>query len=115
MICCDDPFLKADALKCFNEFSKRIIHISICHFSDISYGYDLKVNPYDVIDAICAVLSNEKKNISDFGVKATELILSESYNILGDNVCILNLFMVLNLFILILITMYFCFRWFIFL
>jgi len=88
MICCEDEYLKVDAIKFFNEFSKRIIHISICHFSDISYGYFLEVNPYVITDAICAVLSNEKKNISQFGVRATECILRESHNILGYNVCI---------------------------
>ncbi|XP_029341770.1 transformation/transcription domain-associated protein isoform X2 [Acyrthosiphon pisum] len=86
MICCDDEYLKVDALKFFNEFFKRIIYISICHFSDISYGYILEVNPYIITDAICAVLSNEKENIINFGVKATEFILRESRNILGDNV-----------------------------
>ncbi|XP_025202207.1 transcription-associated protein 1-like [Melanaphis sacchari] len=86
MICCDDEYLKADALTLFDEFTKRIIHISICHFSDISYGYFLEVNPYVIIDAICEVLSNEKENISQFGVKATEFILRESQKILGDNV-----------------------------
>jgi len=88
MICCDDEYLKVDALQFFNEFFKRIIYVSICHFSDISYGYVLEVNPYVIIDAICAVLSNEKENIFHFGVKATEFILRESRNILGDNVCI---------------------------
>lgn len=86
MICCDDEYLKADALKIFNEFCKRIIHISICHFSDVSYGYFLEVNPYVIIDAICEVLSNEKQNISQFGVRATKFILKESHEILGDSV-----------------------------
>lgn len=86
MICCDDEYLKADALKFFNEFFKRIIYISIIHFSDILYGYTLEVNPYVITDAICAVLSNEKENIFHFGVKAIEFILRESHNILGDNV-----------------------------
>lgn len=88
MICCDDEYLKAEALKIFNEFCKRIIHISICHFSDVSYGYFLEVNPYVIIDAICEVLSNEKQNISQFGVKATKFILKESHKILGDSVSI---------------------------
>lgn len=88
MICCDDEYLKVDALKFFYEFFRRTIYISICHFCDISYGYVLKVNPYIIIDAICAVLSNEKENICHFGVKATEFILKESRIILGDNVCI---------------------------
>lgn len=88
MICCADECLKEDALKLFNEFIKRILHISIIYFSDISYGYALKVNPYVITDAICAVLSNEKESVFHFGVTAIEFILRESHNILGDNVCI---------------------------
>lgn len=88
MICCADECLKEDALNFFNEVFKRIIHISIIYFSDISDGYALKVNPYVITDAICAVLSNEKESIFHFGVTAIEFILRESHTILGDNVCI---------------------------
>jgi len=91
MISCADECLKEDALNFFNEFFKRIIHISIIQFCDNLYGYTFKVNPYVITDAICAVLSNEKESIFHFGVTAIEFILKESHNILGDSVCIIVL------------------------
>lgn len=64
--------MKADALEYFNNFFK---------ISDTE-----QLN--NITNAIGKVLSNEKKNIYDFGVKATEFTLRELLNILDDNVCI---------------------------
>lgn len=88
MICCSDEYLKTDALKYFNEFIKQIIHISICHFSDLPCVYVFEVNTFVLIDAIIISLSNEKDTISNFGIIAAELLIKELHIILGDSVCI---------------------------
>ncbi|VVC36854.1 Hypothetical protein CINCED_3A003660 [Cinara cedri] len=85
MICCNDEYLKTDALQYFNEFTKLIVHISICHFSSILYGRSSNINPYTLIDAIIIVLSHEKEIISSFGALATELVMKELNIILGCN------------------------------
>lgn len=88
MICCNDEYLKSDAMQYFSEFTKLIVHISICHFSNIPYGYSLKINPYILMDAITVILSHEREAIFNFSVQAIELIMKELNIILGNSVCI---------------------------
>lgn len=86
MICCNDEHLKTDANIYFTIFFKRLIHFSICYYSDIPCGSSLEVHPFIIIDAISIILSNENENISNFGEIAIGIVINELYNILGYTV-----------------------------
>lgn len=88
MICCNDEYLKEDALKYFCHFMKFFINISICHFSDIPCGHSLTINPTVLVDALIIILSQEKDAIFRFGLLATNMFIQELHIIIGRSVCI---------------------------
>lgn len=87
MICCGDEHLKKDAHSYLKEFTKVIVHVALSHFSGVSYGHCLEVNPFVLIDAIIATLSNEKESVSNVGELATVMVMEELHTILKDSVC----------------------------
>jgi len=88
MICCEDEYLKEDAIDYLNKFTKQNVYISISNFIDLPCEYSLQVNHYVLIDAIIIILSNEKVTTSNTGVIATGLVMNELHIILEEYVCI---------------------------
>lgn len=88
MICCNDEYLKDDAIKYLNIYVQQIVHIALCYFNNYITKSNLKVNPYVLIDAIVIILANEKVGISNVGEFAINLIIKNLYEILGDSVSI---------------------------
>lgn len=89
MTCCNDEYLKNDAIKYLNKCISHIVQISICYFSGLITNNHLKFNPYVLIDAIIISLSNEKMGISDIGKFATNAVIRNLCNVLGgESVCI---------------------------
>lgn len=87
MICCEDEHLNEDAIKYLNEFTRLNVHIAISHICGLPCKYSLQINPYILVDAIIAILTNEKETISDVGKIAIGLVMKELQIILGVCVC----------------------------
>lgn len=87
MLCCADEYLKNDAYTYLYEFVRVIIRIALYHFSGVSHGRSLEVNPYVLIDAVTIILSNERESVFDTGLFVTVFIIEELRIVFGDNVC----------------------------